>query len=201
MLALALAVTLPGRRAARSGGACAGPGCRCSGCRPRSPGHAVRTGRGTGAIRERPARPLGRLCAPMSRAGWRSSRGRSPRCSTRWPQRYDRTNTILSGRAGPALAAARGRARCGCVPGSGCSTSPPAPASPPSALAATGAWCVATDFSLGMLAAAKASGLPAGGRRRAAPAVRRRRLRRGDDLVRPAQRARTRRPRCGSSPG
>ncbi len=69
-------------------------------------------------------------------------------------QRYDRTNTILSGaqdrrwrrRTVRALQLLPGHKVLDVAAGTGVSTS---------ALSATGAWCVATDFSLGMLAAAK----------------------------------------------
>jgi demethylmenaquinone methyltransferase/2-methoxy-6-polyprenyl-1,4-benzoquinol methylase len=64
--------------------------------------------------------------------------------------RYDLTNTVLS------LGQDRGwrrevRRAWPSRPGSGCSTSPPAPPTSSAALAATGADVVGCDFSLGML--------------------------------------------------
>ncbi|MBM9466253.1 demethylmenaquinone methyltransferase [Nakamurella leprariae] len=73
--------------------------------------------------------------------------------------RYDRTNTVLSGgqdrrwrrHAVRALALHRGQRVLDVAAGTAVSTA---------ALAATGAWCVATDFSLGMLGASRHPELP-----------------------------------------
>ena len=103
-------------------------------------------------------------------------------------RRYDLTNTVLTAgqdrrwraRTRDALDLRSGERVLDLAAGTAVSTV---------SLARSGAWCVAADFSLGMLRAGgprRADGR--GGRPRAA--LRRRRLRRGDDLVRPAQRRR-----------
>ena len=58
-------------------------------------------------------------------------------------------------------------------------------------LATSGAWCVAADFSVGMLAGGGGPQPAEGGGRRNAPAVRRRCLRCGDHQLRSAQRGRS----------
>ena len=93
-------------------------------------------------------------------------------------------------RAGPALARGRPCAALDLRPGQKVLDVAAGTAVSTVALARAGAWCVATDFSLGMLRAGAGPRRPEGRRRRLAPAVRRRHVRRGDDLVRPAQRRR-----------
>ena len=88
-------------------------------------------------------------------------------------ERYDRTNTFMSARPGPSLASAH-RPRPAACPGQRLLDVAAGTAVSTRALSATGAWCVATDFSFGMLWAGRHRAGADGGRRRAAPAVRRR---------------------------
>ena len=97
----------------------------------------------------------------MSRAGLEKQPRQVAAMFDAVAQRYDRTNTILSAgqdrrwrrHAVRALQLLPGQRVLDVAAGTGVSTK---------ALAATGAWSVATDFSLGMLAAAKrrTSGCP-----------------------------------------
>jgi demethylmenaquinone methyltransferase/2-methoxy-6-polyprenyl-1,4-benzoquinol methylase len=90
----------------------------------------------------------------MSRAGLEKKPGQVAAMFDAVAERYDRTNTILS--AGQdarwrrhsvrALQLLPGQKVLDVAAGTGVSTK---------ALSATGAWCVATDFSIGMLSAAK----------------------------------------------
>ena len=108
-------------------------------------------------------------------------------------RRYDLTNTVLSlGQDRFWRRATRSALRIG--PGDKVLDLAAGTAVSTVELAASGAWCVAADFSVGMLAAGAARDVPKVGRRCDAAAVRRRRVRRGDDQLRAAQR---RRPSAG----
>ena len=93
-------------------------------------------------------------------------------------ERYDRTNTILSARPGPPLASAH-RPRAAAAAGAeGAGRRRRDRGVHRRRSSATGAWCVATDFSIGMLSAARrTSRLPRVAGDALAPAVRRRHLR------------------------
>ena len=87
-------------------------------------------------------------------------------------RRYDLTNTVLTAGQDRRWRRAAPARRSTCAPASGCSTSPPGTAVSTVELARSGAWCVAADFSLGMLRAGRAPRGAEGRRGRAAPAVR-----------------------------
>ena len=104
-------------------------------------------------------------------------------------RRYDLTNTVLTAgqdRRWRALT----RAALDLRPGERVLDLAAGTAVSTVSLARSGAWCVAADFSLGMLRAGAARAVPKVAADALAPALRRRRVRRGDDLVRPAQRRR-----------
>ncbi len=95
----------------------------------------------------------------MSRAGLEKQPQQVAEMFDAVAERYDRTNTILSGAQDRrwrrhtvrALELLPGQKVLDVAAGTGVSTK---------ALAANGAWCVATDFSLGMLSATKDPALP-----------------------------------------
>ena len=104
-------------------------------------------------------------------------------------RRYDLTNTVLSlGQDRFWRRATRSALRIG--PGDKVLDLAAGTAVSTVELAASGAWCVAADFSVGMLAAGAAARCAEGRGRRDAAAVRRRGVRRGDDQLRAAQRRR-----------
>ena len=110
-------------------------------------------------------------------------------------RRYDLTNTVLSlGQDRFWRRATRSALRIG--PGDKVLDLAAGTAVSTVELAASGAWCVAADFSVGMLAAGAQRPSAEGRGRRDAAAVRRRGVRRGDDQLRAAQR---RRPRGGAA--
>ena len=98
-------------------------------------------------------------CTSMSRAGLEKQPQQVAEMFDAVAERYDRTNTILSGAQDRrwrrhtvrALELLPGQKVLDVAAGTGVSTK---------ALAASGAWCVATDFSLGMLSATKDPWLP-----------------------------------------
>jgi len=98
-------------------------------------------------------------CTSMSRAGLEKQPQQVAEMFDAVAERYDRTNTILSGAQDRrwrrhtvrALELLPGQKVLDVAAGTGVSTK---------ALVASGAWCVATDFSLGMLSATKDPWLP-----------------------------------------
>ena len=141
-----------------------------------------RLARRSAAVAEQPGEP--RVAGQAAARGRRDVRRRGGR--------YDRTNTVISLRAGPDLAPgdpARARAA---ARASGCSTWAPAPASPPRSWPARARTRSAPTCRSACSPAGRRRrpGRTAARRRRARAAVRGRHLRRGDDLVRAAQRGR-----------
>jgi len=98
-------------------------------------------------------------CTSMSRAGLEKQPQQVAEMFDAVAERYDRTNTILSGAQDRrwrrhtvrALELLPGQKVLDVAAGTGVSTK---------ALVASGAWCLATDFSLGMLSATKDPWLP-----------------------------------------